>query len=492
MRTRRAWAVAAAMAVLLSLAACSAHGRATPASTAHGQTLASPSACQVRYVVRAQPVGFTADVSVANLGPAIGTWQVDFVFGNAGQKLVSGWDADWSQSGTRVAAAVMTGGLAANASTVLGFDANGPAAPAPKSFTLNGVACALSIDSETSVPSGDKTAPAVHVSGNRIVDDSGTPVDLVGVNRSGGEFMCVQHGGFWDGPTDDGALDAMRSWRVHAVRLPLNEDCWLGEGAGMAGFTGAVYRNAVAVLVARLEAHGLTPILDLHWTDGAWTGPESQCRSPLATCQKPAPDAHAIDFWRSVAQTFRSDQAAVFDLFNEPYSGDIGVVSQRQSWNCWLDGGAACGDIGYDVAGMQQMLDAVRGTGARNVTLVSGNSWSRDLTGWLAHEPKDPTGNLAAAWHRYDDGSCPNEGCWYQQVGPVAAQVPVLVTEIGEKDCASTSVGPLMTWLDQHDVGYLAWTWNTWDCGDGPALIKDYSGTPTAFGWGVKEHLRSR
>jgi endoglucanase len=480
------------MAALLPLAACSTHGEAAPAPSSLGPTMASPSACQVRYVVRAQPAGFTADVSVTNLGSAIGAYRVDFELGSADQKLASGWGASWAQSGTRLSASVTTGGLGGNAPAVLGFDGTGPAGTAPKSFKLNGVACSLRVDSNTSVPAKDGGAPALHVSGNRIVDDSGTPVDLIGVNRAGGEFQCVQRGGIWDGPVDDESLDAMQSWQVHAVRLPLNEDCWLGGGAGKPSTSGAVYRNAVAVLVARLEAHRLTPILDLHWTDGAWTGRESQCGSALATCQKPVPDSRAIDFWRSVGQTFGSDQAVAFDLFNEPYPGDIGVVSKTQSWDCWLNGNSACGEIGYDVAGMQQMLDAVRSTGAHNVVLVSGSSWARDLTGWLAHEPKDPVGNLVASWHWYDDGSCMNEGCWQREVAPVAARVPVLVSEIGEKDCASTSVDPLMTWLDQHDIGYLAWTWNTWDCGDGPALIKDYSGAPTAYGQGVMEHFRSR
>lgn len=482
------------MGTFLSLAllgACSAHSEAAPAPSSLGPTVASPTACQVRYVVRAQPAGFTADLSVSNVGSPIGTWRVDFELGSADQKLASGWGAAWTQSGTRMAASVVGGALVAGTPSTVGFDGTGPVAPAPKSFSLNGVDCALTVDSDAEVPAGNNAAPTLHVSGNRIVNESGTPVDLVGVNRSGGEFVCVQQGGFWDGPVDDEALDAMQSWQVHAVRVPLNEDCWLGEGAGKPRFSGAVYRNEVAVLVARLESHGLTPILDLHWTDGVWTGRESQCRSALATCQKPVADVHAIDFWRSVAQTFRKDQSVGFDLFNEPYPGDIGVVSKSQSWNCWLDGAAECGEIGYDVAGMQQMLDAVRSTGARNVVFVSGSSWSRDLTGWLAHEPKDPAGNLVAAWHWYDDGSCTNDGCWEREVVPVAAQVPVLVTEIGEKDCASSSVDPLMTWLDQHNVGYLAWTWNTWDCGDGPALIKDYSGTPTAFGQGVMEHFRS-
>ncbi len=480
--------------MLFGLVACSAHGEAaTTPPKSLGPTVASPGACEVHYVVRAQPAGYTADVVVSNTGStSIGTWQVGFEFGDAGQKLADGWGAAWSQSGTGVSAALATGGIAARGSTTLGFDATGPSGPDPKAFTLNGVPCAATVDADTSVPRGDKSAPALHVSGNRIVDDSGTPVDLVGVNRSGGEYMCVQKGGFWDGPVDDEALDAMQSWSVHAVRLPLNEDCWLGQGAGKPRFSGAVYRNAVAVLVARLESHGLTPILDLHWTDGAWTGRESRCSSALATCQKPVPDGHALDFWRSVAQTFRSDRAVAFDLFSEPYPGDIGVVAHSQSWDCWLAGGSECGEVGYDVTGMQQLVNAVRGTGARNLVLVSGSSWSRDLTGWLDHRPSDPTGNLAAAWHWYDDGSCTDEGCWQREVAPVAAQVPVIVTEIGEKDCSSTLVEPLMTWLDQHNVSYLAWSWNTGSCDADPALIKDYSGAPTTFGQGVMEHLRSR
>jgi hypothetical protein len=41
-----------------------------------------------------------------------------------------------------------------------------------------------------------------------------------------------------------------------------------------------------------------------------------------------------------------------------------------------------------------------------------------------------------------------------------------------------------MTWADAHGIGHLGWTWNTWDCSKGPALISDDAGTPTAFGGG--------
>jgi hypothetical protein len=48
-----------------------------------------------------------------------------------------------------------------------------------------------------------------------------------------------------------------------------------------------------------------------------------------------------------------------------------------------------------------------------------------------------------------------------------------------------------MKWLDAHNTGYLAWTWDAWPdaCAKGPVLITDYQGTPTAYGQGFKDHL---
>jgi hypothetical protein len=49
-----------------------------------------------------------------------------------------------------------------------------------------------------------------------------------------------------------------------------------------------------------------------------------------------------------------------------------------------------------------------------------------------------------------------------------------------------------MGWLDQHRISYLGWTWDTWDCEDGPALITSYDGTPTEYGQAVRDHFLSR
>jgi len=73
------------------------------------------------------------------------------------------------------------------------------------------------------------TAPALHMSGNRLVDRMGRRVVLHGVDRSGGEYACVQGWGIWDGPMNQASVSAMKAWRVTAVRVPLNEACWNGE-----------------------------------------------------------------------------------------------------------------------------------------------------------------------------------------------------------------------------------------------------------------------
>jgi hypothetical protein len=202
------------------------------------------------------------------------------------------------------------------------------------------------------------------------------------------------------------------------------------------------------------------------------------------------PDAqYAIPFWTSVANTFKDNTSVVFEMFNEPYP-DRATSTSDQAWTCWRDGGT-CPGIGYQVAGMQSLVDAVRGTGAKNVILLGGLAYSNDLTGWLAHEPTDPTGNLGAVVHVYNFNSCSSSSCWDAQLAPVAAKVPLVATEIGENDCAHGFIDTFMNWLDAHRLGYLGWTWNNWDCSSGPSLVSDWNGTPTNYGIGFKNHLAS-
>ncbi|TME43912.1 MAG: hypothetical protein E6I57_00370 [Chloroflexi bacterium] len=108
----------------------------------------------------------------------------------------------------------------------------------------------------------------LHVDGNRLVDASGAQVVLRGVSRSGTEFACVNEGGFGIslGPLDQGSVDGIKSWHQNTLRLPLNEDCWLGINGVNPAYSGANYRQAIASYVSLLNQNGLYVILDLHWS----------------------------------------------------------------------------------------------------------------------------------------------------------------------------------------------------------------------------------
>jgi len=336
------------------------------------------------------------------------------------------------------------------------------------------------------------TAPSLHVSGNRLLNARGAQVVLHGVDRSGGEYACVQGWGLWDGPMSQSAVSAMKKWHINAVRVPLNEACWNGESYVNSKYRGASYRKSVEAYVSLLNRNGLVAILDLHWTDGAYTGPSAGCSSAQAVCQKPMPDrAEAVPFWRSVARTFKHDDSVIFDLFNEPYPETAPGASESEAWRCWLHGGH-CTGISYYVAGMQTLVNTVRATGAKNVIMLGGLGYASDLSQWLRYEPADPDHNLAASWHAYNFGGCHVRACWNGQVAPVIRKVPLIAGEIGENDCADDYINPLMAWLDARSASYLAWAWNAdFSCGSGPSLITNYHGSPTGFGSGYRAHLLS-
>src|SRR5215469_2351040 len=353
------------------------------------------------------------------------------------------------------------------------------------------VAQASQVGAVSHAGSVTRGAPQLHVSGNRLVNAHGRGVVLHGVDRSGGEFACVQGWGIWDGPMNQASVTPMKEWGVNAVRVPLNEACWNGESYVKPQFRGANYRRAVGAYVRLLNRNGMVAILDLHWTDGAYSGPSAGCLSAQAVCQKPMPDAaQSVPFWRSLARTFRADDAVIFDLFNEPYP-ERAAGSEAGGWGCWLRGGTACAGIGYRVAGMQSLVSVIRSTGAHNVIMLGGLAYANDLTGWLRHKPGDPDHNLAASWHSYNFNACDVRSCWAGQVAPVMARVPLIAGEIGENSCSDTYITPLMRWLDARSASYLAWAWNAdFACSARPGLITSYAGTPTAYGAGYRSHLR--
>ena len=290
----------------------------------------------------------------------------------------------------------------------------------------------------------------------------------------------MQGWGIFDGPNNSTLLEGFQNWKANAIRIPLNEDCWLGINGVKPEYSGDNYRQAIGGFAKMFTDAGMVAILDLHWTAAG---------SSQATGQQPMPDMdHSVDFWKSVAQYFSGNDKVILELFNEPYP-DGGNWDSTAGWKCWRDGGS-CPGVNFQAAGMQTLVSAVRDAGAKNVILLGGLAWSNSLAQWLEYKANDPLSNTAASWHSYNFNQCSNENCWESSVGKVKAKYPVIATEFGQNDCAGGYVTPLMQWMDTVSMSYLAWTFNTWDCKSGPALISSYDnkGTPTNYGIAVKNH----
>ncbi|GAA1768281.1 glycoside hydrolase family 6 protein [Luedemannella helvata] len=131
MRVSRALSVLTASAVAAGILIAVA----SPASAAAG--------CRVDYAVNQWPGGFTADVTVHNLGAPIDGWTLAWDF-TAGQVISQGWNGVFARAGQRVTVtnASWNARIATNATVSLGFLASWQGSnPKPASFALNGTVC---------------------------------------------------------------------------------------------------------------------------------------------------------------------------------------------------------------------------------------------------------------------------------------------------------------------------------------------------------------
>src|SRR4051794_12525869 len=277
---------------------------------------------------------------------------------------------------------------------------------------------------------------SLHMRGPHLVDH-GRVVRLLGVNRSGTEYMCTDgYGDVFDGPHDQASVTAMRSWRINAVRVPLNESCWLGVGGLRRWARG--YRRALVRYVHLLRRNHLYVILDDH-VAAPGRGTARDILPMPSAAQTPR-------FWRSAGRRFRRTRGVVFDLYNEPH--DV-------SWSCWLKGcripAGRSPDSGksypaYRAAGMRRLLRAVRSSGARQPVMLAGVDWSLDLSRWLRRLPHGR--QLVASLHTYgpvrDENAAPCRSRCRRVVARIARRHPVVAGEIGEYDCAHGYIDDFM------------------------------------------------
>ncbi len=317
-------------------------------------------------------------------------------------------------------------------------------------------------------PQRTKWPLELHVVGNQIVNTENNPVWLQGVNivslewSAGGERVMKS------------SLVAVEDWKANAIRLPVKEEYWFGKAAAQKD-GGAAYRQLIENVITLVANRGAYVVLDLH-----------RFRAPK--------DEH-VAFWKDAAKAYKNHPAVLFDLFNEPHG---------LSWEVWRNGGfvaektqpanadqndEANAAKGFQSPGMQRLVEAVRGTGSRNIVIAGGLDWAYDLSGIAnGFALSEPGGNgIVYSTHIY-----PWKRDWAGKVLLVADRHPIFVGEVGAdikkmsfipaeaQEDAATWVPEMLGLIQQHK---LHWTGFSFHPKASPVMITGWDYTPTPF-WG--------
>jgi len=292
----------------------------------------------------------------------------------------------------------------------------------------------------TPAPTGP---PGVTISSAAFLKD-GAPLEMKGFNS----VALVQPEGCPDPgrtPARAGAAygpamldDMIRNWSADTIRFQISQPGMDPQDPQLSSGQPA-YLRLVERGVKLARSKHLVVILSM------------QDQSYACGYAHPLPSTQTVRAWQALAPAFKDDPYVVFELFNEP-----GGTESRMSWRQWLAGGLGpeknVGTDGteYDVVGHQELLDVVRGLGARNVLLVDAvntarrlqNLWTSQADNYLPADTLDPP-QVGFAIHPYyyhvaDNASLATDSeLWYHNFGYLRdaariephLQFPIVVTE---------------------------------------------------------------
>ncbi|HEX2095168.1 MAG TPA: cellulase family glycosylhydrolase [Longimicrobiaceae bacterium] len=345
------------------------------------------------------------------------------------------------------------------------------------------------------------TAPGGYaVVGNQIISIATCkPFRFVGVSRPALSFS--PDGGRMGIDTAAAADFArIRGWKANTVRIELAQYYWVNTSR----HHDPGYASRVDRVVKAARAAGLHVILVLQASDrGDPNHPldQGEMHQPMADVN------HSIPFWKEVAARYKDDGGVLFELYSEPYP--LGGRGGFSNWDLWLKGGLHPADNVYgrrgpfQAAGMQQLYDAVRSTGAHNLVIASGTQWGYYLDGVPSHRIKGY--NIAYSTHPWEDSPDSRQPSAFDRDWAfLAATDPVMITEFGDYDCTDRYVRAVLDKADHLGLSWTAWMWvapgptesRKQEGRDDPIcnrslLILDWAGTPTKPGQIIKDRLAS-
>jgi endoglucanase len=219
--------------------------------------------------------------------------------------------------------------------------------------------------------------------GAQLVDASGTPVRMTGINWFGSETANYTFHGLWSRNYKD-MLGQMAQLGYNTVRIPYSSQMLdagstpnsidLAKNADLAGLSGI---QIIDKVVAEAGRRGMRVILDRH-------RPDSGAQSALWYTSA-YPESRWIADWKSLAARYKGNPTVVgADLHNEPHS------IQGGGGSCW-----GCGDNATDWRlAAERAGNAILGVNPDWLIIVEGvdcvNGTSSPTCGWWG-------GNLSGA-----------------------------------------------------------------------------------------------
>jgi len=321
------------------------------------------------------------------------------------------------------------------------------------------------------------SAPSLmlHVNGNKVFNEKGQEIRLIGVN------ICSLE---WNSRGDNvikSVYEVFANWNCNVVRLPLSQDYWFGKITNWSTprppDNGVQYQKTVDDIIQLASEFGKYIILDLHWSNGGiWGQYNGQCQMP---------DENSLEFWVDVAKKYKNHPAVLFNLYNEPH----GIT-----WEVWRNGGDITEIVNkgksdektltYTTPGHQKILEAIRAEGANNIIVAGGLDWAYDLSGIVNYALEDtPNGNGVI----YDSHIYP----WKEWDGTnhnfkvlrIHSDYPIIIGEIGidpDGEWGASSrpnwLKGMLDWMDVFELHWVGWCFHT---DATPNMISNWQYTPT-------------
>ncbi|SBT43216.1 cellulase family glycosylhydrolase [Micromonospora auratinigra] len=285
--------------------------------------------CRVGYAVSSQwPGGFTADVSVTNLGDPVTGWTLAWSF-PSGQRVTQAWNATVTSSGNQATAkdAGWNAAIGTNATVSFGFNGSWSGTnTAPTAFTLNGVACTGGVGGSTSPtasPTPSTTPPTpTPTSSPSTPPPAGTAMAAVAAMQPGwnlgNSFDAVgADETAWGNPrVTQALLDNVRAQGFNSIRIPVT---WSNhQGAAPGYLIDAAWLARVREVVGWALADGFYVVLNVHHDSWQWIN------------TMPTDHTNVLNrynaLWTQIAGAFKDSPARlVFESVNEPqFTGSSG------------------------------------------------------------------------------------------------------------------------------------------------------------------------